>query len=108
MIIFEKIKAGDRKAKDILIKANLRFVVFIAFKFQPQGLAILDLINEGNIGLLNAIEKFEPKKNVRFLTYAAYWIKKFIQNAIATKARLIYLPENKEDLLKKIKVPKKN
>ena len=80
-----KAKAGDKKARERIINANLRFVVSVAKKFKGQGLPLSDLINEGNIGLINAIDKFEPEKGYHFISYAVWWIRQSIMKAISEK-----------------------
>lgn len=95
-----KAKAGDEEAKEILINSNLRFVVSVAKKYQNQGLPLMDLIAEGNVGLLNAVEKFDPDMGYHFISYAVWWIRQAILKALSEKTRLIRLPLNKmNDLL---------
>jgi RNA polymerase primary sigma factor len=93
--IANRATAGDESAKEKLIKANLRFVVSIAKKYRNQGLPIEDLISEGNIGLINAIEKFDVSKGYHFISYAVWWIRQAILKAISEKARAIRLPMNR-------------
>lgn len=90
-----KIKAGNKKAKDTLIKANLRFVVSVAKQYQYQGLPLADLINEGNIGLLKAAEKFDETRGFKFISYAVWWIRQSILCAISEHGRTIHLPYNR-------------
>ncbi|MBN1698040.1 MAG: RNA polymerase sigma factor RpoD/SigA [Spirochaetales bacterium] len=86
---------GDIEAKEKLIKANLRFVVNVAKQYQSQGLPLEDLISEGNIGLINAIEKFDVSKGYHFISYAVWWIRQRILKAISEKSRMIRLPMNR-------------
>lgn len=88
-------KNGDSYARERLANANLRFVVSTAKKYQNRGLPLMDLISEGNIGLLTAIDKFEPEKGYHFISYAVWWIKQSITKAIGEKSRMIRLPMNK-------------
>lgn len=90
-----KAKNGDSYARDRLANANLRFVVSIAKQYQNRGLPLIDLISEGNIGLLTAIDKFEPEKGYHFISYAVWWIRQSILKAIGEKSRMIRLPMNK-------------
>jgi len=99
---------GDENAKNRLIKANLRFVVSIAKKYQTSGISLLDLINEGNMGLIKAAEKFDPDRGFHFISYAVWWIRQAIILAISQKASLIRLPLNRTADIQKIeKVHKK-
>lgn len=103
----EKAKAGDKIAKDKIVKANLRFVVNVAKKYQNHGLDLTDLISEGNIGLLNAIEKFDPAKGYHFISYAVWWIRQSILKAVCEKSRAIRLPLNRANELVQIEHAKK-
>ena len=87
--------AGDEDAKAMLAKANLRFVVNVAKRYRNQGLPLADLISEGNIGLINAIDRFDPDKGYHFISYAVWWIRQAITKAIYEKARMIRLPQNR-------------
>lgn len=99
---------GDEAAKNKLVKANLRFVVSIAKKYQTSGISLLDLINEGNMGLIKAAEKFDPDRGYHFISYAVWWIRQAIILAISQKASLIRLPLNRTADIQKIeKVHKK-
>ncbi len=99
---------GDENSKNRLIKANLRFVVSIAKKYQTSGISLLDLINEGNMGLIKAAEKFDPDRGFHFISYAVWWIRQAIILAISQKASLIRLPLNRTADIQKIeKVHKK-
>jgi RNA polymerase primary sigma factor len=95
-------KAGNEEAKDNLIKANLRFVVTIAKKYQTSGISLLDLINEGNMGLIKAAEKFDPDRGYHFISYAIWWIRQAIILAISQKTSLIRLPVNRTVDIQKI------
>ncbi len=95
-------KAGDELAKENLIKANLRFVVTIAKKYQTSGISLLDLINEGNMGLIKAAEKFDPDRGYHFISYAIWWIRQAIILAISQKTSLIRLPVNRTVDIQKI------
>lgn len=92
------IKNGEKKALQTLIKANLRFVVSVAKQYQFRGLALIDLINDGNLGLIKAAEKFDASKGFKFISYAVWWIRQSIIQAINDKARLVRLPSNKANL----------
>lgn len=89
-----RIKTGDRKALEKLTKTNLRFVVSVAKQYQNQGLSLPDLINEGNIGLLKAAEKFDETRGFKFISYAVWWIRQSILQAIAEQGRVVRLPLN--------------
>jgi RNA polymerase primary sigma factor len=98
-----EIKKGDKRALDKLVKANLRFVVSVAKQYQGQGLSLPDLINEGNIGLIKSVERFDDTRGFKFISFAVWWIRQSIIKAIADHARLIRLPLNKVVLTSKIK-----
>ncbi len=98
---------GDKAAKDMLVKANLRFVVNVAKKYQNQGLPLSDLISEGNIGLMNAIERFDVDKGYHFISYAVWWIRQAILKAICEKSRMIRLPLNRANELVQIEKARK-
>lgn len=97
-----RIMQGDEEARQKLIKANLRLVVKIARSFASSDIPLMDLIQEGNLGLIRAAQKYDFKKNVRFSTYASWWIKQAISRALVNKRRSIRLPHRKEEALKKI------
>ena len=99
---------GDEKARERLVSANLRFVVAVAKKYQGQGLPLEDLIDEGNIGLLIAIDKFEPEKGYHFISYAVWWIRQSIMKAICEKSRAVRLPLNRANELFQIQKAQKN
>lgn len=94
-----KAKNGDMKARERIANANLRFVVSVAKKYRGQGLALEDLINEGNIGLLTAIDKYEPEKGYHFISYAVWWIRQSILKALAEQSRPVRLPLNRSNEL---------
>jgi RNA polymerase primary sigma factor len=101
-MLSKKIMMGDKKARETLINSNLRLVVKIAKGYISQELDLLDLIQEGNLGLIKAADKFDFKKNVRFSTYASFWIKQSIARALSNKSRMIRLPHRKEEKLRKV------
>ena len=98
----QRIKKGDRRALDKLTKANLRFVVSVAKQYQNQGLSLSDLINEGNMGLIKAAEKFDEPRGFKFISYAVWWIRQSILQAIAEKSKMIKLPLNQVGTASKI------
>ena len=98
-----QIKRGNRKAREKMIKANLRLVVKIAHDFGNYGLPLLDLISEGNIGLMKAVERFDPKKGGKLSTYASWWIKQSIKRALANQSKTIRLPVHLVDKIGKIR-----
>ena len=100
--ISEKAKNGDKRALDKLITSNLRFVVSCAKQYQGQGLTLGDLINEGNIGLIKAAQKFDPSKGFKFISYAVWWIRQSVLNALSEQSRTIRLPMNQIHSLNKI------
>ena len=93
---------GDQEAKNKLVQANLRFVVNVAKKYQNQGVPLLDLISEGNIGLMNAAERFNPELGYHFISYAVWWIKQAVLKAVCEKSRMIRLPLNRANDLVQI------
>src|SRR4030088_2661881 len=94
-----KIKKGDREARALMIRSNLRLVVKIAHDYAKLGLPLLDLISEGNIGLMKAVERFDPAKGGKLSTYAAWWIKQSIKRALANQTKTIRLPVHVVDKL---------
>ena len=98
----KRIKKGDRHALEALTKANLRFVVSVAKQFQNQGLSLGDLINEGNLGLIKAAERFDETRGFKFISYAVWWIRQSIMQAIAEQSRMVRLPLNRVGTLNKL------
>ena len=98
----QKIKAGDERALDKLTKANLRFVVSVSKQYQNQGLTLPDLINEGNLGLIKAAKRFDETRGFKFISYAVWWIRQSILQALAEQSRIVRLPLNKIGSINKI------
>lgn len=98
LLLFPRIRKGDHTALDRLTKGNLRFVVSVAKQYQHQGLSLSDLINEGNIGLINAASKFDETKGFKFISYAVWWIRQSILQGLANDSQLIRIPYNKRVL----------
>ncbi len=99
----QRIKNGDQAALDRLTKANLRFVVSVAKQYQNQGLSLPDLINEGNVGLIKAAKRFDETRGFKFISYAVWWIRQSILQAIAENSRIVRLPSNQLGALNKLK-----
>jgi RNA polymerase primary sigma factor len=99
----QRIKDGDKVALDKLVRANLRFVVSVAKQYQNQGLSLQDLINEGNLGLVKAAQRFDETRGFKFISYAVWWIRQSILQAVAEQARIIRLPMNQVGALAKVK-----
>ncbi|WP_296384941.1 sigma-70 family RNA polymerase sigma factor [Winogradskyella sp.] len=98
----QRIKAGDQRALEELTKANLRFVVSVAKQYQNQGLTLPDLINEGNLGLIKAAQRFDETRGFKFISYAVWWIRQSILQALAEQSRIVRLPLNKIGSINKI------
>ena len=103
IVLAARIKKGDKKAREEMIKANLRLVVKIAHDYENYGLPLLDLINEGNIGLMKAVERFDPAKGGKLSTYGSWWIKQAIKRALANQSKTIRLPVHLVDKLARIR-----
>ena len=103
VLLAQKIKQGDQVALEKLTKANLRFVVSVAKQYQNQGLSLPDLINEGNLGLIKAAQRFDETRGFKFISYAVWWIRQSILQALAEQSRIVRLPLNQVGSLNKIK-----
>jgi len=101
-VLARKIKKGDREALSKLVKANLRFVVSVAKQYQNQGISLPDLINEGNLGLMKAAQRFDETRGFKFISYAVWWIRQSILQALAEQSRIVRLPVNKIGCLNRI------
>lgn len=101
-VLAQRIRRGDQSAVERLTKANLRFVVSVAKQYQFQGLSLSDLINEGNMGLIRAAKKFDETKGFRFISYAVWWIRQSIMQALADQSRIVRIPLNKVGLSSKV------
>ena len=102
VLLAKKIRNGDEKALELLINANLRFVVSVAKQYQNQGLSLPDLINEGNLGLIKAAQRFDETRGFKFISYAVWWIRQAILQALAEQARIVRLPLNKIGSINKV------
>ena len=98
----QRIRTGDGDALDKLVRSNLRFVVSVAKKYQNQGVALADLINEGNLGLIRAAHKFDETKGIKFISYAVWWIRQAILQALAEQSRIVRVPLNRAGTLHRI------
>jgi RNA polymerase primary sigma factor len=102
VVLAQRIKAGDQQALDKLVKANLRFVVSVSKQYQNQGLSLPDLINEGNFGLIKAAQRFDETRGFKFISYAVWWIRQSILQALAEQSRIVRLPLNKIGAINRI------
>lgn len=97
-----RIRAGDHAALDVLVRSNLRFVVSVAKRYQNQGVSLSDLINEGNIGLMRAAQKFDESKGIKFISYAVWWVRQAILQALAEQSRIVRVPLSRAGTLHRI------
>jgi RNA polymerase primary sigma factor len=101
-VLAQRIRAGDAEALDTLVRSNLRFVVSVAKRYQNQGVSLADLINEGNIGLMRAAQKFDETKGIKFISYAVWWIRQAILQALAEQSRIVRVPLSRAGTLHRI------
>src|SRR6201987_1587731 len=101
-VLAQRIKQSDPEALDKLVRSNLRFVVSVAKKYQNQGVSLADLINEGNLGLIRAAHKFDETKGIKFISYAVWWIRQAILQALAEQSRIVRVPLNRAGTLHRI------
>jgi RNA polymerase primary sigma factor len=97
-----RIRSGDRRSLEKLVKTNLRFVVSVARNYQHQGMSLADLINEGNIGLIKAARRFDEKKNFKFISYAVWWIRQSILQSLANHSRILRVPVNRVAIIHRV------
>jgi RNA polymerase primary sigma factor len=102
VVLAQRIRDGDEEALDKLVRSNLRFVVSVAKKYQNQGVSLSDLINEGNLGLIRAAHKFDETKGIKFISYAVWWIRQAILQALAEQSRIVRVPLNRAGTLHRI------
>ncbi|MEI7831338.1 MAG: RNA polymerase sigma factor RpoD/SigA, partial [Prolixibacteraceae bacterium] len=102
IFLSQQIRAGNQAALDSLVKSNLRFVISVAKQYQNQGMLLSDLINEGNLGLIKAAHRFDETKGFKFISYAVWWIRQSILQALVENARMVKLPQNKVDTINKV------
>lgn len=102
VVLAQRIKQGDQRALDKLVKANLRFVVSVSKQYQNQGMSLPDLINEGNLGLIKAAQRFDETRGFKFISYAVWWIRQSILQSLAEQSRIVRLPLNKIGAINKI------
>jgi RNA polymerase primary sigma factor len=102
IFLSQQIRAGNQAALDCLVKSNLRFVISVAKQYQNQGILLSDLINEGNLGLIKAAHRFDETKGFKFISYAVWWIRQSILQALVENARMVKLPQNKVDTINKV------
>ncbi len=106
-LLIRKAKEGDRKAAERLIVSNLRFVVTIANEYKDRGVPMLDLISQGNLGLIKALETFDPSRGLKFITYAVWWIRQAMLQAIADHSRVVRIPQNRLATMRRIEMARR-